>query len=323
MNKESRHHRFVTALIMLAVVTVISGMGLRRVETTALGLEAEATDIRMRMKIGQSLTEGFHIRHLEILSAGKVRHPFFLFPWSEGDDVDCDSPPAKLDEVESDYLVVEAHGPEPIQLHEIVADKGAEVSIGQLEPGRFHVEIVGHREKVALTLSPPVLIETGDGTYRLDCEFGEVDFYPTDTLRFEFELPPEEVANFFPVLQVDSLSALRDVSGNEVPLRVSAIESATYWFPSLDGERHTVAPGERLGLRDLDGVVERLSAEQDGLAFRFSGSVGGFDAGSRAVERNLMPTMLAWFRARHALSFMFGAAMFVMLFVEAALRLWR
>jgi hypothetical protein len=76
------------------------------------------------------------------------------------------------------------------------------------------------------------------------------------------------------------------------------------------GSAHALASGEELRAAGVRGVVARLELADNRLELAVRGRVDRLAAGSGAVRRNLMPSLLGWLLANHGLWLAVAAALY-------------
>lgn len=104
--------------------------------------------------------------------------------------------------------------------------------------------------------------------------------------------------------------------------RVSTVLSGTLYFASLNDSERKLRPGEMLDFEKCNGEFRTLRFQDGHIDAKFHGRVRGMTIGSEGNQSSLMPTWLEWLQARHGLSLLWGAALYVFGLVAGILRWW-
>ncbi len=146
----------------------------------------------------------------------------------------------------------------------------------------------------------PILLRAGPNDVDLDVTF-----------------PAATPSPFSPQLSIRDLSLFRIdefTEGNRsLVRRTSTVLSGMLFLESLNSEERHIRPGEALQFEKSDG---------NRIALRYRGRVRGMTTGSGEGHRSLMPTYLEWLRARHALSLLWGSALYSFGLIAGALKWW-
>ena len=102
---------------------------------------------------------------------------------------------------------------------------------------------------------------------------------------------------------------------------VSTVMSGTIYFEAL-GIETKLRPAEEVLFDSAKGEIRTLELEDNDIAVRFHGQVTGMSSGFEENTRSIMPTLLEWLRARHGLSLLWGAAVYLFALGTAVLRWW-
>jgi hypothetical protein len=155
----------------------------------------------------------------------------------------------------------------------------------------------------------PILLRAGPNDVDLDVTF-----------------PAAAPSPFSPQLAVKDLALFRidefTESNRSLVRRVSTVLSGTLFLESLNSEELHIRPGEALQFEKSDGEMRELRLEDNRIGLRYHGRVQGMTTGSGEGRRSLMPTYLEWLRARHGLSLLWGASLYLFGLVAGALRWW-
>jgi hypothetical protein len=81
--------------------------------------------------------------------------------------------------------------------------------------------------------------------------------------------------------------------------------------------------GEDLRFNLSDGQIRTLKLDKNQLILKFHGHVGGMTTGWEKIRVNLMPTWLAWLRARHGLGLLWGTTLFLFGLINRIIRWWK
>lgn len=104
--------------------------------------------------------------------------------------------------------------------------------------------------------------------------------------------------------------------------QVSTVESGALYFESLDGEERPLRAGEALAFEEAAGTISTLRFHDGRINISFQGRVRGMTTGFGANRRSLMPSYLEWLQARHSLSLLWGATLYLFGLIAAALHWW-
>jgi hypothetical protein len=91
---------------------------------------------------------------------------------------------------------------------------------------------------------------------------------------------------------------------------------------SLNDQERKLRSGEAIHFEHTQGEFRTLRLQDDHIEMKFHGRVRGMAIGSGESSRSLMPTWLEWLRARHSLSLLWGAALYLFGLVTVVLRWW-
>lgn len=176
--------------------------------------------------------------------------------------------------------------------------------------GAVDLALAGSPQRQVDFRSPrPILLRGGQDDVDLDMTFPAATPSP-----FSSQLAVRDLALF----RIDEFT-----EGNRnLVRRVSTILSGTLFLESLDGEAHHLRPGEALQFEKSDGEMRELQLADNRIGLRYHGQVQGMTTGSGEGRHSLMPTYLEWLRARHGLSLLWGAALYVFGLAAGALRWW-
>jgi hypothetical protein len=129
-----------------------------------------------------------------------------------------------------------------------------------------------------------------------------------------------------PLLQVRDISLSRIdqfVDSNQsLVRRLSTITSGTLSFESLNGQELRLRPGEDLQFKQSQGEIRSLELGVGQIGLKFHGRVQGMAEGVGEGHRSIMPTYLEWLKARHGLSLLWAASLYLFGLVAGALRWW-
>ena len=147
-----------------------------------------------------------------------------------------------------------------------------------------------------------------------------------DDVDLDMTFPAATPSPFSPQLAVRDLALFRidefSEGNRSLVRRVSTVLSGTLFLESLNGEALHMRSGEALQFEKSDGEMRELRLEDNRIGLRYHGRVRGMTTGSGEGSRSLMPTYLEWLRARHGLSLLWGAALYLFGLVAGALRWW-
>jgi hypothetical protein len=155
----------------------------------------------------------------------------------------------------------------------------------------------------------PILLRAGPNDVSLDLSFSAATPTP-----FQPQLAVKDLALF----RIDEYAD----GDRTLVRRVSTVLSGTLFLESLNDEKHLIRPGEALEFEKSDGEFRELRLEDNRIGLRYHGSVRGMTTGSGEARRSLMPTYLEWLRARHGLSLLWAATLYIFGLAAGALRWW-
>lgn len=189
--------------------------------------------------------------------------------------------------------------------------RGAPTVLRATAHGPIQVDLVGAGTRTAAFGIPRSLqLETDAGQVTLDLLFAK-----------------GSSAAFSPQLSIHKLTLSRidefQAPEGTTAQTVSTILSGTVYLESLNGESRPLRARELLRFDDIRGVIRTLELEDGRIALAFRGTVRGMRSGWGEHPANLMPTWLAWLRARHSLSLLWGTTLYLFGLIGAILRWWR
>jgi hypothetical protein len=148
---------------------------------------------------------------------------------------------------------------------------------------------------------------------------------PND-VDLDIKLSAASKSIFSPQLSVTDLSFFRVDqlldSEHTIVRRVSTILSGTLYFEELSGKERHLRSGEVIRFESSKGEIRTLQLNDDHMTIAFHGQVSGMTTGAGASRSSLMPTYLEWLRARHSLSLLWGATLYVFGLIVGVLRWW-
>ncbi|MCP4319006.1 MAG: hypothetical protein GY789_24190 [Hyphomicrobiales bacterium] len=130
---------------------------------------------------------------------------------------------------------------------------------------------------------------------------------------------------FSRIIPVSALTLMRvhqEVAG-QTQVEESTIWSGTIYFNDLGEMSRALRAAESLRLEVSEGYIRTLTLAGDYFVFSFHGEVENLTVGEGSGQHSLMPTYLEWMSSQHALSLLWGAAMYVFGLALAVVRWWR
>jgi hypothetical protein len=103
---------------------------------------------------------------------------------------------------------------------------------------------------------------------------------------------------------------------------VSAIQSGTLYLESLNGSEYRLRSGQVLEFDEFEGQIRSLQLADNLITMQVHGRVRGMRTGVGSSERSLMPTVLEWLSARHGLSLLWGATLYLFGILAGVIRWW-
>ena len=104
--------------------------------------------------------------------------------------------------------------------------------------------------------------------------------------------------------------------------RVSTVLGGRLYFVSLGDQYRDLRRGEWLEFQAVKGEILALHLGNDDITMRFQGRVRGMSTGTGQHQRSLMPSLLAWLRARHGLAMLWATTGSVLSLVLIVFRWW-
>ena len=154
----------------------------------------------------------------------------------------------------------------------------------------------------------PVLLQAAPGLVDIDLTLADISH-----------------AAFVPQLQASDLSFSRidefHAEDQTLVRRLSTILSGTVYFEALNGLAYQLRPG-RLSVSAHRGLIRTLELHEDQIVVKFRGRVRGMRTGWGGAQRSLMPTYLAWLKARHGLYLLWGTTLYLFGLIASLLRWW-
>lgn len=105
--------------------------------------------------------------------------------------------------------------------------------------------------------------------------------------------------------------------------RMPTILSGALYFAELNGQKYALREGEDLRFEQSEGQLRTLKLENSHLSLKFHGNVEGMTTGWEKTRLQIMPTWLAWLRARHGLELLWGTTLFLFGVVNQVIRWWK
>jgi hypothetical protein len=164
-------------------------------------------------------------------------------------------------------------------------------------------------EQLDFAAPDAVLLQSGAGEVDLDLAFPD-----KAQLSFSSQLSANDLSLF----RIDEFLNLNQT----LIRRVSTILSGTLYFVSLNDQERKLRPGEAIRFERAQGEIRTLRLQEDQIELKFHGRVRGMTIGAGESSRSLMPTWLEWLRARHSLSLLWGAALYLFGLVTVVFRWW-
>jgi hypothetical protein len=176
--------------------------------------------------------------------------------------------------------------------------------------GRIDLVVPGRLSKT-LNFSTPRKVTLHPRSQSLD-----LDIELTDGARTSFATP----------ISIDRLSLSQVVEAGATERtrerRASTLIGGKLYFESLGGEVRTLRTGEWLRCSSVHGEIRSLKLDDDAIALRFYGRVKGMTTGSDDARRSLMPSVLEWLQARHALELLWGTTIYLIGLLGMFFRWW-
>lgn len=104
--------------------------------------------------------------------------------------------------------------------------------------------------------------------------------------------------------------------------RLSTVLSGSVHLLSLRGEGLSIRSGEVIEFSYSAGELQTLTATDGHIVATFHGRVRGMTTGVDENRRSLMPSYLEWLQARHGLSLLWGATVYLVGLLVEVLRWW-
>ncbi len=216
-----------------------------------------------------------------------------------------------------------------VNLDALMLPAGTRVRLRHLEtPRTYHLLLEGKGPDLRVSVHGPTQIGI-PGAPAEDVDFAvphSILLQPSDVVEMNLTLPEASSTGFTPLLQLEDLSLFRidEYTGAEgtVVRRVSAIQSGTIYFESLDGQARRLRPGQALHFDLVQGEIRTLQLDEDHITLHVRGRVRGMSTGAEENLRSLMPTYLDWLQARHGITLLWGTALYLFGLIAGVLRWW-
>jgi hypothetical protein len=315
--------RWTVPILAAGALAAVSAVLFGRVRTTEIELELKVSELSFVIPTVQVISDAMALSSVGISGVRSIALPGAAGEAQVGGDA-------------SNILLTSgASGGRVgrVGLDPISVSAGTRVSLRKVEgANRYRMMLQGAIREVDVSVHGPVRVvvppdrnEVHDFSYprRVSAQPG------SDRISLEFATADSGAAR--PALRsplpAESLFLFRldrfQQSEQSLVRQVPTIQSGTLFFESLDGQARPLRAGEGLHLGWTEGELRQLELADDGFLVRFHGRARGMSAGSGDVLRSLMPTRLDWIRARHSLSFAWGAIVFLLGFFGSLLRWWR
>ena len=218
-----------------------------------------------------------------------------------------------------------------ITLQSLVLPAGTEVTLSRTRDAhQVRLSLLGDLPDLHASVTGPVEVgSTRREARQVNYERPRAITFFLDSTEVDLELTFPEVPRvaFSPQFSIEKLSLTRveKYPGQELPAprRVSTILQGSVYFESLNGEQYQLRPGEDIRFEVSEGTVRTLILIDETIILKFNGFVRGMSSGGSVSRRSLMPTYLAWLRARQGLALLWGTAMYLSGLIISFLRWWR
>lgn len=182
----------------------------------------------------------------------------------------------------------------------------------QAKDGQFRADVLG-----AINIAGTGAVETFRSPQGFLLNGGSLE------TELEFVFLNREQNPFIEHLPLQTISMFRVEQFNDgdrvLARKISSVISGTLYFESLDGRERKLRRGETLEIQSSNGVLERIGVSDGKVVLEFHGSVTAIKAGDDS-RTDLMPTCLEWLQARHGLSLMWGAGIYLFGLVMGVMR---
>jgi hypothetical protein len=319
---DSAHRNRRTLVIMLGSALLIVGiLAFVRVRSTQVELDLRLSGVSFTVAEGDALADGLDATSLLASRLARVELPRAR----QLTDSSFEASTLLL------AAVPRASRPARIDVQQIMADPGTQVTVQKNDLPREYRLVLGNSEKpLSLMVDGPLSVGV-ENAIDASLDFtspGEVRLYPADkSLTLDFVARDTAVRGFSSQLEVRDLSFMRvdeyADKASSVVREVSTVLSGTIYLEQLNGASRSIRVGEPLRFEASEGEIRELKLVGDQIALRFNGRVRKMEVGSHRYSRNLMPSVLDQFRARHGLSLFWGTTAYLFTLLIAGLRWWR
>jgi hypothetical protein len=175
--------------------------------------------------------------------------------------------------------------------------------------GRIQMSFSDHRSMTYNFASPKAIVMTSDSQ-----EVRLVFSVANDSIgaAFSSQLAADELRLF----QIDEFVDQK----NTIVRKVSTIHSGTLYLEELKGKEIQLRPREQISFKQSVGEIRTIQLNDNRVGLKYYGRVRGMDSGFGENKRNLMPTYLEWLSARHGLSLLWGATLYIFGIIVGVLR---
>jgi hypothetical protein len=196
-------------------------------------------------------------------------------------------------------------------------------------PGHYRLSLKGTDLSLRADINGSVQVAMpGTGIRKLDLTSPDAFRFQSGSndIDLDLALPDKTSASLSSQLPASALSLFHIDefidARNTLVRRVSTILSGTLYLVSLNDQERKLRPGEAIQFERVEGEFRTLLLQDDHMDAKFHGRARGMTIGSGESRRSLMPTWLEWLTARHSLSLLWGAALYLFGLVSVVFRWW-
>ena len=309
---------FLTTLIILSILLF------GHVSETEIELDVTASDVSFEVPDQQVLTTLMQLTRLGIDGLNEIR-----IPRSQEEDSHTISSADNGREILQVLITSEKKETGSVSLSSVIVPVGTRVRIYPTEIanqyglsltgssvdlraeifGRIQMSFSDHRSMTYNFASPKAIVMTSDSQ-----EVRLVFSVANDSIgaAFSSQLAADELRLF----QIDEFVDQK----NTIVRKVSTIHSGTLYLEELKGKEIQLRPREQISFKQSAGEIRTIRLNDNRVELKYYGRVRGMDSGFGENKRNLMPTYLEWLSARHGLSLLWGATLYIFGIIVGVLR---
>jgi hypothetical protein len=339
MKPPKARKRWPVAVMLLVTLVVVTLALVLRMPTTGIELELHVTEVRFTLANPVVLIDKMVLTTLGVPQLQEVQLPRARS--LQGQPIvqkaiaapDTSGTPFRV------LAIQDAASPGAITLMSLLLPAGTKVMLrGSEIPDQYRLSLdVPKEDRILLQVSL-------EGTVEMNfpqAPEGQIVYSSPKLLQLQtvsnqadldLTLSKGASAMFALYFQAQNLSFFRieefqSTTGSYVR-QISTVQSGKVVFAEIEdknqkGREYPIRIGEGLRFRKSDGQMRLLKIENNQLTLQFHGNVQGMITGGVEHPENLMPSVLEWLKAQHAIPLLWGTTLLLFGLVDRVIRWWK